>query len=70
MLKEIHEQPVAVEATVRGRVKDGRVDLSELNLDASRVKAMRRIQLIACGTSLYSAMVGKYLLERFTKPAD
>ncbi|CAG0985137.1 glucosamine---fructose-6-phosphate aminotransferase (isomerizing) [Planctomycetaceae bacterium] len=66
MLKEIHEQPVAVEATVRGRVKDGRVDLSELNLDASRVKAMRRIQLIACGTSLYSAMVGKYLLERFT----
>ncbi len=65
MLKEIHEQPAACEATLRGRIKDGHVDLSELNLDVSRLKGMRRIQLIACGTSLYSAMVGKYLLERF-----
>ncbi|GIK51276.1 MAG: glutamine--fructose-6-phosphate transaminase (isomerizing) [Planctomycetaceae bacterium] len=66
MLKEIHEQPVAVEATLRGRIKDGRVDLGELALDPAALKGVRRLQLIACGTSLYSAMVGKYLIEQRT----
>ncbi|MCC6574569.1 MAG: glutamine--fructose-6-phosphate transaminase (isomerizing) [Planctomycetes bacterium] len=67
MLKEIHEQPTAIEATLRGRVADSHIDLRELNLDPARLKQVKRIQLIACGTSLYSAMVGKYLFEHFTR---
>jgi len=66
MLKEIHEQPVAAAATLRGRVVEGRVDLRELTLVPAKLKAIKRFQLIACGTSLYSAMVGKYLIEHFT----
>ncbi len=67
MLKEIHEQPRALAETIRGRVEGGRVDLGELNLDAESLKGVRRIAIVACGTSLYSGMVGKYLLESFVK---
>jgi glucosamine--fructose-6-phosphate aminotransferase (isomerizing) len=67
MLKEIHEQPKALAETIRGRIDGDRVDLSELKLDADLLKGVKRIAVLACGTSLYSGMVGKYLLERFTR---
>jgi glucosamine--fructose-6-phosphate aminotransferase (isomerizing) len=67
MLKEIHEQPHAIAETLRGRVDGEHVDLSELNLDAEALKGVKRIAILACGTSLYAGMVGKYLLERFTR---
>ncbi len=67
MLKEIHEQPHAIAETLRGRVDGEHVDLSELNLDADVLRGVKRIAVLACGTSLYSGMVGKYLLERFTR---
>ncbi|MCG3182128.1 MAG: Glutamine--fructose-6-phosphate aminotransferase [isomerizing] [Planctomycetes bacterium] len=67
MLKEIHEQPHAIAETLRGRVDGEHVDLSELSLDAEALRGVKRIAILACGTSLYSGMVGKYLLERFTR---
>ena len=67
MLKEIHEQPHALAETIRGRIDGDNVDLSELNLDFDALKGVNRIAILACGTSLYSGMVGKYLLERFTR---
>ncbi len=66
MLKEIHEQPRALAETLRGRLHNGRIDLSELNLDAATLAGVRRVAILACGTSLYSGMVGKYLFEHFT----
>lgn len=67
MLKEIHEQPHALAETIRGRVTGDSVDLTELEIDAEMLKSVNRIAILACGTSLYSGMVGKYLLERFTR---
>lgn len=67
MLKEIHEQPRALAETIRGRLEGGRVDLAELNLNVEDLKGIRRIAIVACGTSLYSGMVGKYLFEHFVK---
>ncbi|MBK8205837.1 MAG: glutamine--fructose-6-phosphate transaminase (isomerizing) [Planctomycetes bacterium] len=67
MLKEIHEQPRALAETIRGRIEGGRVDLAELNLNVDDLKGIRRIAIVACGTSLYSGMVGKYLFEHFVK---
>jgi glutamine---fructose-6-phosphate transaminase (isomerizing) len=67
MLKEIHEQPKAIAETLRGRTAGGRVDLSELGLDADALKGIRRVAVVACGTSLYAGMVGKYLFERFAR---
>jgi len=66
MLKEIHEQPQAVEDTLRGRlfpIKDG-VLARETGLDKAFAKSVSRIHLVACGTAHHAAMIGKYLLER------
>lgn len=61
MLKEIFEQPVAIENTLRGRIdKDLNIKLS-INIDLSSIK---RIIIVACGTSWHSALIGKYLIEK------
>lgn len=60
MLKEIFEQPEAIINTLRGRIREGRVKLS-LDLDLA---FLRRIVIVACGTSWHSALIGKYLLEK------
>ncbi len=59
MLKEIFEQPVAAENTLRGRIKAGKIKLN-VNLDLNLIK---RIIITACGTSWHSALVGKYFIE-------
>jgi glucosamine--fructose-6-phosphate aminotransferase (isomerizing) len=68
MLKEIYEQPEAVAATLRDRVnaETGQVQLAELGLSADELRRLRRIVLVACGTSWHAALVGKYLLEEWT----
>src|SRR5574341_1268944 len=68
MLKEIFEQPEAVAATLRDRVnpRTGRVHLEELALSNEEIRRLRRIVLVACGTSWHAALVGKYLLEEWT----
>jgi glucosamine--fructose-6-phosphate aminotransferase (isomerizing) len=65
MLKEIFEQPRAVIDTIRGRLSEekGDVILEGVNLDGSVLKKIRRICLIACGTSYHAALVGKFLIE-------
>src|SRR3989339_273852 len=59
MLKEIFEQPNVLVNTLRGRIKDGRVKLS-VDFDLKKIK---RIMIVACGTSWHSALIGKHLLE-------
>jgi glucosamine--fructose-6-phosphate aminotransferase (isomerizing) len=63
MLKEIHEQPQAVEDTIRGRysLEEGRVFLEELALDGRKIERLKNIYLLACGTSAYAGLVAKYL---------
>ena len=68
MLKEIFEQPEAVAATLRDRInpESGLVQLTDLALTADELRRVRRIVLVACGTSWHAALVGKYLLEEWT----
>ena len=63
MLKEIHEQPDAIEATLSGRIKKGQVDLSELGLKAAQLKRIKRIQIIAAGTSSYAGQIGALAIQ-------
>jgi len=65
MLKEIFEQPRAVIDTIRGRLleEEGDVFFVGVSLDAHVLKRIRRICLIACGTSYHAALVGKFLIE-------
>ena len=63
MLKEIFEQPEVIENTLRGRITNNKIKLT-LNLDTNKTK---RIILSACGTSWHSALIGKYLIEKYAK---
>jgi glucosamine--fructose-6-phosphate aminotransferase (isomerizing) len=69
MLKEIFEQPRAVEDTLLGRVsaETGKVFIEDLNISESDLRAVTKIALVACGTSWHSALVGKFLVERYAK---
>jgi glutamine---fructose-6-phosphate transaminase (isomerizing) len=66
MLKEIHEQPRAVRDSLLGRIglEEGGVHLEELGEAAERLKNIRRVVLLACGTSWHAGLVGKFLLEQ------
>ncbi len=65
MLKEIHEQPAALQATLAGRLDtDGVVDLSELDFDFSGIE---RIVVVACGTAYHAGLLGKYAIERLAR---
>lgn len=65
MLKEIFEQPDALRNTIRGRLDSalGTAILSGLNLTPRELAAIKRLVIVACGTSLHAGMVGKYLFE-------
>ncbi len=65
MLKEIHEQPDVVRNVLSGKLKaiDEPIKLNEVTLDKDKLKDLNRIQIVACGTSLHAAMIGKYIIE-------
>jgi glucosamine--fructose-6-phosphate aminotransferase (isomerizing) len=65
MLKEIHEQPQAVQDTVAGRVDftNGRILFDNIRLGEEQLAGISRLHLLACGTSWHAALVGKFLIE-------
>ncbi len=65
MLKEIFEQPEALQNTIRGRLDkvQGTAVLAGLNLNPRETAAIKRMVVVACGTSLHAGMVSKYLFE-------
>ena len=68
MLKEICEQAETVRSTLRGRllVAEGTARLNGLNLTAEQCGAIRRIVIVACGTSWHAGLVGRHVLEELT----
>jgi glutamine---fructose-6-phosphate transaminase (isomerizing) len=69
MLKEIFEQPRAVEDTLRGRVLLETADLvdEEFGLDAEAVRRIDRVALVACGTSFHASLVGRMWIEQLAR---
>jgi glutamine---fructose-6-phosphate transaminase (isomerizing) len=69
MLKEIHEQPLAVQETFSGRVdfERQRVELAGLEISEERLAAIERVHLLACGTSWHACLVGKFLIEELAR---
>ncbi len=65
MLKEIHEQPRAVEDTLRGRISLERAEVTPelMGLDAASARRIRRVVFMACGTSYHAWLVGRYWVE-------
>ncbi|MGB5061547.1 MAG: glutamine--fructose-6-phosphate transaminase (isomerizing) [Candidatus Promineifilaceae bacterium] len=69
MQKEIHEQPQSLIDTVRGRVdfENGRVHLPEMNLTPELAQRVQKLIIIACGTSYYSGLAGKFMFESIAR---
>jgi len=69
MLKEIHEQPVSVRESMRGRLQasKGIVRLGGVSDYHAKLKNAKRIIMIACGTSWHAGLVGEYLFEELTR---
>ncbi len=64
MMKEIHEQPVVLAEVLEGRVYDGKVLDTAFGAEApSILDQVKRVQIIACGTSFHAGMVARYWLE-------
>jgi glutamine---fructose-6-phosphate transaminase (isomerizing) len=69
MLKEIHEQPRAIEDTLRGRVDLQAADVlaAEIGVSEERAKSIGRVCFVACGTSAHAAMAGRYWIEQLAR---
>ena len=67
MFKEIMEQPEAVRKTVSPRLKERRVVFEELKMSPEEIRQIRRIVIVACGSSYHVGVVGKYNMERLLR---
>jgi len=67
MLKEIHEQPIALKQIISSRIKgDSKIVLGGINLKDKDIRNIPNIIILACGTAYHAGLVGKYLIEKFT----
>ena len=63
MMKEIHEQPKAIEDTLNSVVKDGKIDLSTVGLTDEDIKNTSQIYIVACGSAYHTGVVTQYVME-------
>jgi glucosamine--fructose-6-phosphate aminotransferase (isomerizing) len=63
MLKEIHEQADAVAETLAGRLGEDGVELGDIGISDEFLKDVRRVVIVACGTSYHAGLVGRYAIE-------
>jgi glucosamine--fructose-6-phosphate aminotransferase (isomerizing) len=67
MLKEIEEQPEALQNTLRGHYADGRVVLDELRLTEQDLRDVDKVFVVACGTAYHAGLVAKYAIEHWCR---
>jgi len=69
MLKEIYEQPRAVQETTLGRVSrdTGQIFLEEMQISEEKFRAAKKINIVACGTSWHAALAGKFMIEKLAR---
>jgi glutamine---fructose-6-phosphate transaminase (isomerizing) len=65
MLKEMHEQPIALRSTIAGRLHDDELRLTDLEPVLDAIARAERIELVACGTAGYAAAVGAHVLQQW-----
>ena len=67
MFKEIMEQPQALRRCLSPRIREGQVILEQFPLNEEELRSLRKIYIVACGSSYHVGMVGKYQLEQMTR---
>ena len=63
MMKEIHEQPKAVEDTLNSVLRDGHLSLDGVGLSEEEIKSLTSVTIVACGSAWHVGMVGQYVIE-------
>ena len=63
MMKEIHEQPKAIQDTLNSALKDDRIDLTEVGLTEEEIRDISQIYIIACGSADHVGMAAQYVIE-------
>ena len=63
MMKEIHEQPKAVQDTLNSVIKDGAIDLSSVEITEDEIKNFEQVYIVACGSAWHVGMAAQYVLE-------
>ena len=63
MMKEIHEQPKAVQDTIHSVLKAGEIDLSSVGLTDDVIKSVSQIYVVACGSAYHAGVVTQYVIE-------
>lgn len=66
MMKEIHEQPKAVEDTLNSLIKDGKIDLKDVGITDKDIEEYKRIYIVACGSAWHVGMAAQYVFEDLT----
>lgn len=64
-LKEIHEQPRAVQNTLNSNLKDGLVSPLNMNITKEILEGIDQIYIVACGTAYHAGLIGKYAMKKF-----
>lgn len=67
MIKEIHEQPNAINMTVKPRIENGMPNLEECGITQENIKDFKNIFVVACGTAMHAGLVGKYVIEKLAR---
>jgi glucosamine--fructose-6-phosphate aminotransferase (isomerizing) len=68
MLKEMHEQPLAIKQTLEGRTDlAGRLILDELRMSEDELREVDKVFVVACGTAYHAGLVAKYAIEHWTR---
>ena len=67
MLKEIYDQPEAVAETLGDRVRHGKLVLESLGMTETELQNLRRIVVVAAGTSYHAGVVGRYMIEEWAR---
>jgi glucosamine--fructose-6-phosphate aminotransferase (isomerizing) len=67
MLKEIYEQPEAVAETLGDRIRHGELVLESLGMTEEQLRNLRRIVVVAAGTSYHAGVVGRYMIEEWAR---
>lgn len=71
MMKEIYEQPKAVNDTISPRIKDNRVVIEDLGMTEEDIRNISRIQIVACGSAYHVGITSKYTIEKIARiPVD
>ncbi len=67
MLKEIFEEPDVIREAMRGRIREGNIEIPELDLPREYLANINQVYFVACGTAYHAGVYGKYLTEKYLR---